>query len=217
MAADEKFAQPFAKLSKAFRVKKHAVWDKEGKRFDLEASVETKGLLGTDGRKYVLDLYRITPLDIAWQEEEEGSEEGRYPHRMAVLRTELVELFFRYKMREWANAEIAKRGQAAEDKAAGNKAAEGDAKADGGASDEAATPAQAESGDEATSLEASRADDAATEDPIDASKFEFALNPDVFSGQIPQTDEEKEQMAADETGCAGCMCLSARHFDPPAA
>ncbi|KAJ2979083.1 hypothetical protein NUW58_g7297 [Xylaria curta] len=72
VAADERFAAPFEKLSQNLRVKKHPVWDKDGKRFDLEASVETKGLMGTDGRKYVLDLYRITPLDILWLEDSQN-------------------------------------------------------------------------------------------------------------------------------------------------
>ena len=68
VAADERFVSVFEKLSKALKVKKHGVWDKTGKRHELEGSIETKGLLGTDGRKYVLDLYRITPLDICWME-----------------------------------------------------------------------------------------------------------------------------------------------------
>ncbi|PCD30999.1 hypothetical protein AU210_010665 [Fusarium oxysporum f. sp. radicis-cucumerinum] len=100
VAADERFAPGFAQLSKALKVKKHPVWDKEGKRFDLEASVETKGLLGTDARKYVLDLYRISPLDIAWLDEDGLPEDGdAYPHRMTVLRPELVDSFSRYKLK----------------------------------------------------------------------------------------------------------------------
>ncbi len=55
----------FKTLSDVFRVKKHPVWDKEGKRHNLKASVKTKGLFRTDGRKYVLDLYRLTFLDVA--------------------------------------------------------------------------------------------------------------------------------------------------------
>merc|ERR1711939_1294723 len=92
---NEAFVPVFEKLSKSLHVKKHAVWDKENKRHDLEGSVETKGLLGTDGRKYVLDLYRITPLDVAWMEEfgtalgspehVNGASKKAYPHRMTVL------------------------------------------------------------------------------------------------------------------------------------
>ncbi|TPX12117.1 uncharacterized protein E0L32_007232 [Thyridium curvatum] len=184
VAADEKFVPQFEKLSQALRVKKHAVWDKDGKRFDLEGSVETKGLLGTDGRKYVLDLYRITPLDISWQDDAASDDE--YPHRMTVLRPELVELFTRHKMREWVNAEVAKRGQNAKDKKAEGEEAKEKTEGD----------------------EAADADKNKEEDRIDMSKFKFALNPDVFSGQAPQTEEEKEEMKADEEDVrAACKFL----------
>ena len=109
---NEAFIPLFQKLSQALHVKKHAVWDKEGKRHDLEGSVETKGLLGTDGRKYVLDMYRITPLDVAWSEEvasPDGVEHDSYPHRMAILRLELVESYWRLKMQKYVKEEVEKR------------------------------------------------------------------------------------------------------------
>ena len=111
IATTEEFVPVFEKMSKAMRVKKHAVWDKEGKKHELVTSVETKGLLGTDARKYVLDLYRITPLDIDWLEKhwnDEDSQNG-YPHRMAVLRQELIEGYWRLKMREYVSGEMSKK------------------------------------------------------------------------------------------------------------
>ena len=109
--------EPFSQLSKALRVQQHSVWDKEGKQHTLEASVETKGLLGTDGRTYVLDLYRLTPLDIAWlnqywTDEKDGetkSRERNYPHRMAVLRQELVDAYWRSELAKYVNGEVEKR------------------------------------------------------------------------------------------------------------
>ncbi|KAI9167320.1 protein TIF31 [Paramyrothecium foliicola] len=165
VAADERFVSSFSQLSKALKVKQHPVWDKDGKRFDLEASVETKGLMGTDGRKYVLDLYRITPLDIAWLEDAASDE---YPHRMTVLRPELVDSFGRFRMKEWADKEMARRNQSKrEDKADAEDQEEGSAEA------------------EAKILP-------------DFSEFKFALNPDAFSGQQPQTEEEKQEFESDE-------------------
>jgi protein TIF31 len=129
VASDERFVPAFEKLSKALKVKRHPVWDKTGKRHVLEGSVETKGLLGTDSRKYVLDLYRITPLDILWMEEhgtsvqnsklDSGFDGTAYPHRMTVLRPELVDAYWKSKMREWVNIELERRRQA-------TKAASGD-------------------------------------------------------------------------------------------
>jgi protein TIF31 len=174
IAEHDGFIKPFSELSKNMRVKKHAVWDKEGKRHDLEASVETKGLLGTDGRKYVLDLYRVTPLDIAWLEQHRGdgqTEEQRYPHRMTVLRPELVDSYRITRLREY----IAKK---LEEKRDAKKAEESEEKKEGEAKDGEEQPKQQES--------------------VDVSGFSFTLNPDVFSGQLPQSDEEKASYQEDE-------------------
>jgi protein TIF31 len=193
VATNEAFVQPFSELSKAMRVKKHSVWDKEGKKHELEASVETKGLLGTDGRKYVLDLYRITPLDVAWLEQHRGtdeSDEKRYPHRMAVLRPELVDSYRVMKLREYISNELEKkrasREQAGEE---AKKLTNGEsAEKDGATNGEVATT---EEGEEASEKQQ-------PQDNIDISDFSFSLNADVFSGQQPQTDEEKAEWEKDE-------------------
>lgn len=220
VAADERFAAPFAKLSQAMKVKKHAVWDKDHKRFDLEASVETKGLLGTDGRKYILDLYRITPLDINWLEEMAAEETNDYPHRMTVIRQELVELYHRQKMREWLNAEIAKRSEAKKngktvEESTEKPTTEGGDKASENAEEKPATePSEEKVADtkekpedkaeekNEEKTESKTEDELAVEeekdDRIDANDFKLTLNPDVFSGQEPQTDEEKAELEADE-------------------
>ena len=207
VTADERFVPTFEKLSRALKVKKHPVWDKDGKRFDLEASVETKGLLGTDGRKYVLDLYRVSPVDITWLEEEEADEddsedEDSYPHRMTVVRPELVDLFYRNKMKEWVDAELASRAKA---KDAGNgkakkvtekkkKKEEEDSDSSEDDSDDSSDESDSESEDEKEKDEKAES----AKEQIDLSGFKFSLNPDVFSGQIPQTKEEKAELEADE-------------------
>lgn len=175
VAEHEAFVPVFEKLSKALRVKKHPVWDKEGKRHDLEGSVETKGLLGTDGRKYVLDVYRITPLDVNWSEDEEKE---TYPHNMATLRIELVEGYWRNKMSQYVKEEVDRR-----------KAKAVEAKAE---------TAEGEKEEKTEGDDAEKKEEAADQERVDISGFELALNPDVFSGQVPQTDEEKEDWAKDE-------------------
>ncbi|KAK0711298.1 clustered mitochondria-domain-containing protein [Lasiosphaeris hirsuta] len=193
VAADERFAAPFEKLATALRVKKHAVWDKENKRFDLEASVEMKGLLGTDGRKYVLDLYRITPLDIAWMDGDtlsEGFNYADYPHRMTVLRPELIETMGKAKAREFVNTEIKSRTEAKVAEQAKNDFKATIASESAAAGDNENGAAKAEDTNDEKPAE--------TIDRIDMSDFKFALNPDVFSNQEPQTEEEHTQMAEDE-------------------
>ncbi|KAL9943667.1 hypothetical protein ACHAQF_008010 [Verticillium nonalfalfae] len=180
VAADDRFVSVFEKLSRALRVKKHPVWDKESKRIDLEASVETKGLMGTDGRKYVLDLYRVTPLDVPWLEASaEKGEFPEYPHRMTVLRPELVESFGRKKMKEWVDEQLAQRAQSKQD-----------------STDD--TTKQASTADSTGESTEAQATSEKEKDRIDLSQFQFALNPDAFSGQLPQTPDEKAELKADE-------------------
>lgn len=162
------FVPVFEKLSAALRIKKHPVWDKDNKRHNLEGSVETKGLLGTDGRKYVLDLYRITPIDALWAEE--SPKHKPYPHRMSVLRLELIEGYWRTKMSAYVKAEVEKRRAAKQKKEADIKA---------GKADKDAKPEP-------------------DQERVDISNFKLTLNPDAFSGQVPQTEEEKKQWAQDE-------------------
>ncbi|KAF2102171.1 eukaryotic translation initiation factor subunit [Rhizodiscina lignyota] len=188
VAENEAFAPLFQQLSQQMYVKKHPVWDKEDKRHELEGSIETKGLLGTDGRKYVLDLYRITPLDVAWLEKYWSKPEGEvkdpeksYPHRMAVLRPELVASYARVKLGEFVQAELAKR----------NEKTEGEHK-----NDESAV-VSTKNGEAADKTEEGESKGAEVPH-IDASNFKFSLNPDVFCDQTPQTDEEKEELAKDE-------------------
>ncbi|KAF9875659.1 hypothetical protein CkaCkLH20_07040 [Colletotrichum karsti] len=214
VASDERFVPVFEKLSRALKVKKHAVWDKDGKRVDLEASVETKGLMGTDGRKYVLDLYRVTPLDIDWLEEQ-GEKSDEYPHRMAVLRPELIDSYGRKKMKAWVDEELARRGQTpkgtpAESKKVEQSKTKPEESDDSDGSEESESESESEDEEEPGSAKEAAKDEktqklgeeteAAKEskDHIDLSKFQFSLNPDVFSGQVPQTDEEKAEMIKDE-------------------
>ncbi|KAJ9629907.1 Intracellular distribution of mitochondria [Taxawa tesnikishii (nom. ined.)] len=196
IAEHEAFKQPFAELSKAMRVKKHAVWDKENQRHDLEGSVETKGLLGTDGRKYVLDLYRITPLDVAWLEQ----------HRKEPRQMELVESYWRLKLREYVQAEVTKRQKAKKDTEANAGAEQSNESAP---EDALAKATNGEVTAENKGSSEGPADKKEEQERVDVSGFQFTLNPDVYCGQRPQTDEEKEEWAKDEAEVrAACKYLT---------
>ncbi|KAL5113359.1 Intracellular distribution of mitochondria [Pleosporales sp. CAS-2024a] len=244
VADDKSFVPLFEQLSKALRVKKHPVWDKDNVRHELEGSVETKGLIGTDGRRYALDLYRLTPLDVAWIEAHwsEPSKDGdarpsdkNYPHRMATLRPELVESYGRLKLREYVKNELGKRSKKEpapakkeEEKSSSEEESSDDAEED---SDEYSDSSEEEDSDEEEEAKKKtnkdeakaakkaakaaakaakkagagkevdgekKADADADSDRVDISGFSFALNPDVFSGQTPQSDEDKAEWAKDE-------------------
>lgn len=204
VAENEAFVPTFSQVSKALKVKKHPVWDKEGKKHVLEGSVETKGLLGTDGRKYILDLYRLTPLDVLWLEEHGEDGEGttkeprlrNYPHRMTTLRPELVESYWRLRMGEYVQEEVTRRKTSAQ---AGGPAAltNGTAESQVNGTEVSTDEHQVEISE---SLEPAdkTVGQSPEEDRVDISAFSLAFNPDVFCGQVPQTDEEKEEWANDE-------------------
>ncbi|KAF2757984.1 hypothetical protein EJ05DRAFT_486052 [Pseudovirgaria hyperparasitica] len=188
VAVHESFVPLFEKVSKALKVKKHPVWDKELVRHELEGSVETKGLIGTDARKYALDLYRITPIDVDWIEQHwsERSKEGEiqdqekdYPHRMAVLRPELVESYGRVKLSKFVEK---KRDELR------NKPTEKET------APESETATETEGGQ----VEKKDKPEEKLQERIDISDFQFALNPDVFCGQAPQSEEDKAEWALDE-------------------
>ncbi|KAK9242175.1 clustered mitochondria-domain-containing protein [Lipomyces tetrasporus] len=185
IANDKSFEPIFEKVAESLHLKRHTVWDKDGKGCELATSVETKGLEGTDGRKYILDLYRITPLDIEFLEEF-GDAEVAYPHKMTVLRPEAVEEWWKEKVRAWIAEESEKL------KAEGKEAkivykADKPPVEDESVEKEATEPAP----------ETEKTDGPPTE-TIEISGFKYALNPDVFAGQAPVTEEDKAAYADDE-------------------
>ncbi|CAO2653273.1 Nn.00g026840.m01.CDS01 [Neocucurbitaria sp. VM-36] len=221
VADDKSFVPLFEQLSKALRVKKHPVWDKDNARHELEGSVETKGLIGTDGRRYALDLYRLTPLDVSWIEAywSEPSRDGEtkakdkdYPHRMATLRPELVESYGRLKLREYVKNELAKKAKKKDESAAKKETKDEESSSeeeDSDDSEEDSDDSEEDSDDEKPkpkSKEVAKTDkkedvekkDDAEQDRVDISGFSFALNPDVFSGQNPQSEEDKKEWEQDE-------------------
>ncbi|KAH6633741.1 clustered mitochondria-domain-containing protein [Boeremia exigua] len=222
VADDKSFVPLFEQLSKALRVKKHPVWDKDNVRHELEGSVETKGLIGTDGRRYALDLYRLTPLDVAWIEAhwsepakdgETKTSEKDYPHRMATLRPELVESYGRMKLREYVKNELEKKKAAKGETPAAVKAEEEKESSEEESSEEESSEEELEEGEKKTEKKTEKAADkkvakteeaaesekkAEEQERVDISGFVFALNPDVFSGQNPQSDEDKAEWSKDE-------------------
>lgn len=229
VADDKSFVPLFEQLSKALRVKKHPVWDKDNVRHELEGSVETKGLIGTDGRRYALDLYRLTPLDVSWIEAywSEPSKDGAakpkdkdYPHRMATLRPELVESYVRLKLREYIENELQKKAKKPETPAKKEDSDEESSSEDDSDDSEEDSDESEEDSDEeekpkpkskskskSKAKEVAKAEDGGAEkkdeadaeqDRVDISGFSFALNPDVFSGQTPQSEEDKAEWAKDE-------------------
>ncbi|CAI5946244.1 unnamed protein product [Closterium sp. NIES-64] len=100
-----------AELGKALHLKEHKVTDGDGKEATLCSPVETKGILGSDDRKYLLDLIRLTPRDANFtatttstttaatgtdtNSTANAANAANAANRLAILRPELVEKFCR--------------------------------------------------------------------------------------------------------------------------
>lgn len=134
------------KVADGFRLALHDVKaGPSGDKIKVWTSSEVKGLHGTDGRKYILDAYRLSPVDVEFlqkdiegplytkanvegltrangaeettseemQVDEETSHGVAYPHRLALLRPELLDSFWDSEFRKWATDLASKRKGAA--------------------------------------------------------------------------------------------------------
>ncbi|VAI60171.1 unnamed protein product [Triticum turgidum subsp. durum] len=81
---NESFHAKVVEAAKRLHVKEHVVLDGSGNPVKLAATVECKGIVGSDDRHYILDLMRVTPRD---------SNYIGLQHRFCVLRPELVASF----------------------------------------------------------------------------------------------------------------------------
>ncbi|KAF1378436.1 hypothetical protein PFLUV_G00190540 [Perca fluviatilis] len=104
-----RFLKLLDKTSKPLRIQRHQVLDHSNSPVELCSGIETKGILGNDGRPYILDLLRTFPPDLNFQfsETEERREVPKecqsfgYPrqhhHSLASLRPELIEAFVQHR------------------------------------------------------------------------------------------------------------------------
>uniref|UniRef100_A0A4W6F8A6 Clustered mitochondria protein homolog n=1 Tax=Lates calcarifer TaxID=8187 RepID=A0A4W6F8A6_LATCA len=104
-----RFLELLDKTCKPLRIQRHQVLDQNNIPVELCSGVETKGILGNDGRSYILDLLRTFPPDLNFQfsETEEAKDVPEecqsfgYPqqhhHSLASLRPELIEAFVQHR------------------------------------------------------------------------------------------------------------------------
>lgn len=187
ISSDASFHESLSKdVAKSLHLAEHAVIDEGNTESKLYTSQETKGLLGADGRRYMLDLYRLNPVDIEFQEKECVEKEGKpaYPHKMTLLRPELMSLYWEHKFRQWVKAktdEIKKeRGDdkpAVEDKKEEKKDAD----------EKQVAKEEAKDGKEQQQQQEEE------EIKIDINEFKLNFNTDVFtSAKLPQGEQTKQ-------------------------
>ncbi|XP_059609117.1 clustered mitochondria protein homolog isoform X2 [Phlebotomus argentipes] len=89
------------KASQHLKILPHEVLNEKDEAVELCSSVECKGIIGNDGRHYILDLLKTFPPDVNFLKlDEELSQEIRtlgYPieqkHKLSCLRQELLDAF----------------------------------------------------------------------------------------------------------------------------
>lgn len=168
---DEATHKVMEKIASHQRLAAHKVTT-GGKEHEFYASAEVKGLRGSDGRRYLLDLPRLNPVDIEWLEKDyNGKLAGPdaevdapvYPHRIALLRPELVELFWESELKRWARNVAAEQAAKKKAEAGEGEEKEGEAAAEGEKKPEAADEPAIDPSTIATLKE-----------------FELRFNPDAF-------------------------------------
>uniref|UniRef100_A0A8C1CXI0 Clustered mitochondria protein homolog n=1 Tax=Cyprinus carpio carpio TaxID=630221 RepID=A0A8C1CXI0_CYPCA len=101
-----KYLELLEKTSRPLKVQRHAVLNEKDTAVELCSSVECKGIIGNDGRHYILDLLRTFPPDLNFLpvEGEELAPESQklgfprqHRHRLACLRQELIEAFVEHR------------------------------------------------------------------------------------------------------------------------
>uniref|UniRef100_A0A182Y9D1 Clustered mitochondria protein homolog n=1 Tax=Anopheles stephensi TaxID=30069 RepID=A0A182Y9D1_ANOST len=99
-----KYLELLNAAGKHLRIQPHSVYNDKQEAIELCSSVECKGIIGNDGRHYILDLLRTFPPDVNFlvlpaEEEAVGSDSQamgfpiEHRHKLCCLRQELLEAF----------------------------------------------------------------------------------------------------------------------------
>jgi protein TIF31 len=160
------------KIASAQRLALHKMQSTQGEEHEFWTSVDVKGLRGSDSRRYLLDLPRLSPVDVEWLEKDMGESEESYPHRVVLLRPELIETFWEHSLKVWARQVQSEKAEKekAQKEAASSEETRTDAETDVPTDEKLAANA-----DSATSI---------VKDSSDLpQKFELRFNADAFVEQ----------------------------------
>ncbi|CAB3979322.1 clustered mitochondria homolog, partial [Paramuricea clavata] len=100
VTSNPEFLKLLGKAARVLRLRSQKVLSENDEEVELISSVECKGILGADGRHYILDLFRTFPTDANFLEgvsttnaEEIFSYPSTYKTKLVTLRPELIESF----------------------------------------------------------------------------------------------------------------------------
>ncbi|MEE6504545.1 hypothetical protein FKM82_005231 [Ascaphus truei] len=112
VSSSTKYLTLLQKASKPLKVLRHTVLNEKDEEVMLCSSVECKGIVGNDGRHYILDLLRTFPPDLNFLplNEEDIPKDccnlrfpKTYRHKLCSLRPELIDCFVQHKYSQFMN------------------------------------------------------------------------------------------------------------------
>lgn len=101
----EKYLELLNKASQHLRILPHSVLNEKDEAVELSSSVECKGIIGNDGRHYILDLLKTFPPDVNFLRPDDADAELsdelkamnfpiKHKHKLSCLRQELLDAFY---------------------------------------------------------------------------------------------------------------------------
>ncbi|KAJ1993839.1 Intracellular distribution of mitochondria [Coemansia spiralis] len=196
IGSDPEFHKTMEPIAKALHFGEHSVFNEAGEEHKLYTSADIKGLTGTDGRRYLLDLYRITPVDVGFLEKDCERSDGAvfpvYPHKLVLLRPELIDIFWETSVRKAVQEYAIEKAKEAEGK---NKPAE-ESQNDSNATEKNkdVEDNSIKNKDKQEPVADNPSDEASAEDAMADFEFRLELNPDAFTPiqNMKNADSSKE-------------------------
>ncbi|CAH8559830.1 unnamed protein product [Dicrocoelium dendriticum] len=110
VVTDRRYEELLSKTAQQLKIRPHKVLNQNGDEVQLYSSVDCKGIVGNDGRTYILDLLRTFPPDLNYfgtcpqdlcPKLSPSLTQFGYPyqhrHLLCTLRQELIEAFFEHR------------------------------------------------------------------------------------------------------------------------
>ncbi|OLY84774.1 Clustered mitochondria protein-like protein [Smittium mucronatum] len=134
--SDPDFHKLLEPVSNQLRLKEHEIKDGEGVSHTLYTSLDVKGIKGTDSRSYLVDLFRIFPVDSEFMRlecsnldpaeltpaelvnkediEKTDSDLPNYPHKIVLLRNELLTSYWETSVRNQVKEIVEKKASSSQ-------------------------------------------------------------------------------------------------------
>ncbi|GAA5933681.1 hypothetical protein JCM1841_005504 [Sporobolomyces salmonicolor] len=182
------FHEKLAKqVAKGMRFAEHMVKDQEGREVKLWTASDMHGIAAPDGRSYFIDCFRLHCVDVEFREQDVAASDNApaYPHRLVLLRPELLEAFRESKLQKWLEEQVqVTRAKIENDQ----KSIEAELKEAATDSTAAAGPAKEEEPKADAEIQGEEKKVEPTTSVINADDFVLNFNPDAFVERKPSKE-----------------------------